>query len=116
MYDYVFKNHLFKNTTLVSVFPTFWEKIKVQTLDVKISIKATVAKGHDKGRSSTDVVFSGNFKFAQSRDLHAVIDLLDDVFNTPNKSLRMAMVVGRMQVIKRALNTIAEDLDISAIA
>ncbi|MBW0484033.1 hypothetical protein O181_023748 [Austropuccinia psidii MF-1] len=116
MNDYALKHKYFKNPILVSVRPTVWEKIKVQTLDdVKISIKATVAKGHDKGGSSTDVVFSGSSKFSQSRDLRAVIDLLDDFLNTPNKCFSMAMVIGRMHIIKKALRTLAEDLDISAI-
>ncbi|MBW0483424.1 hypothetical protein O181_023139 [Austropuccinia psidii MF-1] len=115
MDDFALKNNLFKTPILVSVRPSFWQKIQVKTLDdVSISLKATIGKDKNKG-SSKDLILNRTSKVDQSRDILALIEMINKILQTPPQEMDLTTILGSIRIMKRALRTLAEDMNIMAI-
>ncbi|MBW0493841.1 hypothetical protein O181_033556 [Austropuccinia psidii MF-1] len=115
--DYALKEKLYKTPILVAVRPTFWEHIKVQTLDdVAISITATIGDSKDSVSSFKELEIKGTSKVDQARDLRGVIEIIDQTLSIPNKDLNLSVIMGRIRLMKRVLRTLAEDADLSALS
>ncbi|MBW0558153.1 hypothetical protein O181_097868 [Austropuccinia psidii MF-1] len=102
MDDYVWKNSLFKVPVLVTVQPILWEKEKRGT---------STAFGNWKSNEGSISIYHGA-KRNQTRDLRALIELIDSTIATTNQGGDMSTVIGRMYMMRRVLRTLVEDADL----